>query len=187
MNRRFVSAVAVFGLFALAVPAARAQQAPFSDVPANHWAAASITKLAARGIVTGYPAAAQASGKPATAYNGSKPVTRYELAVTLYRFVQYLERADQQKKGTTRVQILPPIKNTNGAGAVRALVARGYLPEATPLAKSGATLVTANQLADALAQMISRDRENRTPISPDARLAPEGGEPSARGGTRIDR
>lgn len=176
MNRRFVSAVAAFGLFALVAPAAHARQQPFSDVPANHWAAASIAKLAARGIVTGYPAAAQASvaPRPATAYNGSKPVTRYELAVTLYRFVQYLERANQQKKGTTRVQVLPSIRDTNGAGAVRALVARGYLPEATPLGKSGATLVTADQLADALAQIISRDRENRTPISPDSRLAPEG-------------
>ncbi len=180
INRRFVSA-AVFGLIALAAPAlAHAQQqGSFSDVPANHWAAASIAKLAARGILTGYPAQPAGGGggasarKPATAYNGSKPVTRYELAVTLYRFVQYLERADQQKKGTTHVQVLPPIKNTDGAGAVRALIARGYLPRATPLGKNGATLVTADQLAEALARIISRDRENRTPVSPDSRLAPE--------------
>ena len=56
MNRRFVpAAAAVFGLLALAAPAvhARRQQQPFSDVPANHWAAESVIKLAARGIVTG--------------------------------------------------------------------------------------------------------------------------------------
>jgi hypothetical protein len=194
MNRRFVpAAAAVFGLLALAAPAvhARRQQQPFSDVPANHWAAESVAKLAARGIVTGYPAAQAGGGaaapRPATAYNGSKPVTRYELAVTLYRFVQYLERADQQKKGGLRVQVLPPIKNTDGAAAVRTLVAGGYLAADTPLGKNGATVATANQLADALAQVIRRDREKRTPVSPDSLHAPKIGDPPAHGGSRIDR
>ena len=186
MNRSFVAIAAFAALLSPAV--ARAQQTSFSDVPANHWAAASIAKLASRGIVTGYPAS-QASGapKPSTAYNGNKPVTRYELAVTLYRFVQYLERADQQKKGTTRVQALPPIKDTDGPAAARTLIARGYLAAGTPLGTNGATLATANQLADALAQVIRRDRQNRTPISPDSRDAPEIGDPPAHGGSRIDR
>ena len=185
MNRSFITIAAFVALLSPAV--ARAQQTSFSDVPANHWAAASIAKLASRGILTGYPASQASSGKPSTAYNGSKPVTRYELAVTLYRFVQYLERADQQKKGSIRVQALPPVKDTDGPAAVRALIARGYLAAGTSLGTSGTTLATANQFADALAQVVRRDRENRTPVSPDSRSAPEIGDPPAHGGSRIDR
>jgi len=99
-------------------------------------------------------------------YDGNKPVTRYELAVTLYRFVQYIERADRQKKGKSGAMAEPK----TGADAVKYLVSNGYLPRTTLLAKEGGKIVTANQLADALAQVITKSRERVTPISPDSEL-----------------
>ena len=44
---------------------------PFSDVPAGHWAYGSIAKLAAAGVVDGYP-----NGT----FQGDKLMTRYEMA-----------------------------------------------------------------------------------------------------------
>lgn len=155
---------------ALFVPAVARAQTPFSDVPAGHWAAQSIAALAQRGIVQGRAGSGTAA---APAYAGNKPVTRYEMAVTLYRFVQYMERADQQKRGNTRVQALPPIKNNEGALAVRRLVAGGYLPAATPFGTNGAALATADQFADALARIVQRRVEKRTPVSPDSQNAPD--------------
>ena len=44
---------------------------PFSDVPAGHWAYASLAKLAAAGVVEGYPD---------STFQGDKLMTRYEMA-----------------------------------------------------------------------------------------------------------
>ena len=44
---------------------------PFSDVPAGHWAYAAVAKLAAAGIVDGYPDGT---------YKGDRTMTRYEMA-----------------------------------------------------------------------------------------------------------
>jgi hypothetical protein len=44
---------------------------PFSDVPAGHWAYAAVAKLAAAGIVDGYPDGA---------FRGGRTMTRYEMA-----------------------------------------------------------------------------------------------------------
>jgi hypothetical protein len=44
---------------------------PFSDVPAGHWAYTAIAKLAAAGIVDGYPDGT---------YRGNRMMTRYEMA-----------------------------------------------------------------------------------------------------------
>lgn len=149
---------------------ASAQAAGFPDVPANHWAAAGVAKLVSVGILRGYPAdpvAPQgAAAKPAakSGFDGNKPVTRYELAVTLYRFVQYIDRADKQKKSKTGAQAAP----ADGAEAVKRLIAEGYLPKDTPLATEGTRVVTANQLADALTAVITRSREKQTPITPDS-------------------
>ena len=144
-----------------------AQVGGFTDIPRDHWAADSVAKLATAGILTGDKQITPAKGTPAPkkgAYDGNKPVTRYELAVTLYRFVQYIDAANKQPKGKTKVQTAP----LDGATAVKRLIADGYLPKNTPLAVSGTTAVTANQLADALAQVISRNREKKTPITPDS-------------------
>ena len=176
---------AVFGAFAsiavaaVGAPATRAQSS-FSDVPAGHWAAQSVQKLSERGIVSGYPgrpggAALAPSTAKRQAYAGNKPVTRYELAVTLYRFVQYLERADGRKRGSAaaaRAKSALPAAVKDGAEAVRRLVIAGYLPADTPLGQNGSTLVTANQLADVMAQVLARATEKRTPITPESKRAP---------------
>ena len=44
---------------------------PFSDVPAGHWAYDAVNKLAAEGVVEGYPYGT---------YGGDRLMTRYEMA-----------------------------------------------------------------------------------------------------------
>ena len=74
--------------------AASAQSGGFSDVSKGHWAAPSVAGLASRAILA-------PQGKAAK-FDGSKPITRFELAITLWRFVQYIERADKLSRITTR-------------------------------------------------------------------------------------
>ncbi len=166
--------VAVCAAIASAAAVSVAQSARFRDVPANHWAAQSVDKLTTAGIIKGYPSApfapatvsAQTPKGKASGYNGDKPVTRYELAVTLYRFVQYVERANKQPKGKLPIKGEPK----SGAQAVKSLIAGGYLPATTPLAVEGGKSVTANQLAAAMAQVIMKTRETAVPASPDSDL-----------------
>ena len=159
-----LAAAALAGFAALPVRA----QSSFPDVPADHWAAEAVRRLKEAGIVIGYPAAAAQRPQAGTGYAGDRPVTRYELAVALWRFVQYIERADQQKKGMTGA--------SSGAGsgrdAVRRLVSGGYLPASTPLAINGGRSVSAKQFADALSQVIVKVAERKTPVTPDSRRAP---------------
>ena len=175
------------GIFALSLAlfafagSARAQTAGFPDVPQNHWAAQAVAKLASANIITGYSssplqaAPGQAkSVKPTgkSGFDGNKPVTRYELAITLYRFVQYIERANARPKSKGGASVLP--NATNGADAVRRLVAGGYLPKDTPLAQQGDKIATSNELIDALTAVIAKNREKVTPITPDSlRTLPE--------------
>jgi|GEM_PF-1139544 S-layer homology domain. len=174
-HSRIATAAAALGVLTLSLavsPAARAQAGSFPDVPKNHWAAESVTRLAGAGILKGYAGGplAVAQGKPPAkkpAYDGNKPVTRYELAVTLYRFVVYMERAERQKKSSTGAWLQGEPKS--GAEAVKKLIAMGYLPQNTPLATEGDKLVTADQLADALAMVIAKTQEKKTPISKGSR------------------
>ena len=119
----------------------------------------AVTKMALMGVM--------APGKSGAKFDGSKPVTRYELVLTLWRFAQYLERADKQQKGKS--QALAP---KDGAAAVKLLIAAGYLPKNTALASGGAQAVTANQLSDALSAVILKVRAKKIPITPDSRYAP---------------
>jgi len=172
MNKQIALAAAVASTVALiAVRPAVAQVAGFSDVPSNHPAAASIAALAKAGIVNGYSSAPLAVGAPdktkgkKPAVDGNKPVTRYELAVTLYRFVQHLQNAEKLKKSTMGVMAEPK----SGAEAVKLLVANGYLSKTSKFvvnsAKGGQKSVTANEFADALGVVITKMRENSSPIS----------------------
>jgi hypothetical protein len=170
-----VLAAAALSLLPLtASRSASAQAGGFSDVPKTHWAATSVDKLATKGIIVGSsstPLSPKAQQKPAAkkaAYDGSKPVTRYELAVTLYRFVTYFEKADQQKKMKQGAKATPKAEPKTGAEAVQRLIAEGYLPSTTPLAKEGNKPVTADQMSVALAQVIAKSREKTTPITPDS-------------------
>lgn len=139
-----------------------AQGATFKDVPKGHWAGEAVGKMSAMGVMV--PDKTAGSG---ASFDGSKPVTRYELALTLWRFVQYLERAEKQKRGKT--QALAP---KSGADAIKALIAGGYLPKTTPLAKDGGKTVTASQLSDALTMVIVKVRAMKVPITPDSEHTP---------------
>jgi len=55
---------------------------PFSDVPAHHWAYDSVTKLAAVGLVEGYPDGT---------FGGTRTMTRYEAAMVFARALARLE------------------------------------------------------------------------------------------------
>ena len=67
MKKSLVLAMAM----ALGVSATAFAANPFSDVPAGHWAYASVAKLAAAGIVDGYPDGT---------FKGDNLMTRYEMA-----------------------------------------------------------------------------------------------------------
>ncbi len=67
MKKSLVLAMAM----ALGVTASAYAANPFSDVPAGHWAYDSVNKLAAEGVVDGYPDGT---------YGGDKLMTRYEMA-----------------------------------------------------------------------------------------------------------
>ena len=67
MKKSLVLAMAM----ALGVTASAYAANPFSDVPAGHWAYDSVNKLAAAGVVDGYPDGT---------YDGDKLMTRYEMA-----------------------------------------------------------------------------------------------------------
>ena len=67
MKKSLVLAMAM----ALGVTASAYAANPFSDVPAGHWAYDAVNKLAAEGVVDGYPDGI---------YGGDKLMTRYEMA-----------------------------------------------------------------------------------------------------------
>ena len=67
MKKSLVLAMAM----ALGVTASAYAVNPFSDVPAGHWAYDAVNKLAAEGVVDGYPDGT---------YGGDKLMTRYEMA-----------------------------------------------------------------------------------------------------------
>ena len=70
MKKSLVLAMAM----ALGVTASAYAANPFSDVPAGHWAYDAVNKLAAEGVVDGYPDGT---------YGGDKLMTRYEMAQTV--------------------------------------------------------------------------------------------------------
>jgi len=76
-------------LLALALAPAFAEQ-PFSDVPQDHWAYAAIEKLAASGVIEGYP-----NGT----FGGKRNMTRYEFAQAIARIVDRLSAGTKGEKG----------------------------------------------------------------------------------------
>ena len=170
---------AAFLAATLCTPAAFAQT-PFSDVPKNHWAASSVAALAQAGIVRGYGVSPLAIGAPPnkptakkkTAYDGNKPVTRYELAVTLFRFVSYMNEVAKQPKSKTGAMVLPATE----AATLTLLVKNGYLKADSAFVKNamatkgGTKPVTADELAQAMGDVLSKVQETRTPISEGSQL-----------------
>ncbi|WP_245539335.1 S-layer homology domain-containing protein [Succinispira mobilis] len=62
---------------------------PFSDVPSNHWAYASVSKLAQAGIVEGYGD---------DTFKGGKSITRYEMAQMVAKAMAKSDKADASQK-----------------------------------------------------------------------------------------
>jgi len=86
-----------FTLFVLAVllfSSATVMAAPFSDVPAAHWAFDAINKLADKGIVQGFP-----DGK----FKGNKGLTRFDLAMVTAKMLAYVEQMFESGVGTNLV------------------------------------------------------------------------------------
>ena len=78
--RWFKPQVALWTLAAaFSVPVA-AQNAPFYDLPTNHWAYDAVRELSDLGIVTGYP-----DGR----FDGTRAATRYEVSVIAARLLEY--------------------------------------------------------------------------------------------------
>lgn len=76
------SLIAGAALAAIALSAVPAMaQAPFSDVPTDHWAYQAVDKLKNAGIVEGYPD---------KTYGGPRPMTRYEFAIAIARLLDKL-------------------------------------------------------------------------------------------------
>lgn len=128
-----------------------------SDVPAHHWARGSVQSLTTKKIMTADP-----DGK----FRGDKPVTRYELAVTLDRFIQYMEKSRQPLHPTSvgGLVTVPRTANARQRLAFYHLVSQGFLPANSPLlAPRGDGPVSARELADALAQVITRLSDRSLP------------------------
>ncbi len=83
------------------VAPAQAQDRPeFQDVPLTHWAYPALQKLAAAGILEGYP--------PTGNFIGQRPMTRYEFAVAIARLL------DKIGTGTIGPQGLPGERGEQG-------------------------------------------------------------------------
>lgn len=124
-----------------------AAQTP-QGVPAHHWAAASVKRLAAQGILRG-----EADGQ----FHGSRPVTRYELAVALDRMVRYIEagRKPLSPGPAQSGYALPAHVNPAARQALQHLAANGFIPPQSPLLHSN-KIVTAGELTAALSEVTIR-------------------------------
>lgn len=67
---------------------------PFSDVPFSHWAYDAVNKLAAKGILQGYPDGT---------FKGNKNVTRYALAMITAKMLASVEQMLERGIGTNLV------------------------------------------------------------------------------------
>jgi len=60
---------------------------PFADTPASHWANEALAKLAAKGLIEGYPDGT---------FKGDRSMTRYEMAMVVARLLARIEQAQVQ-------------------------------------------------------------------------------------------
>ncbi|HEY9070131.1 MAG TPA: S-layer homology domain-containing protein [Candidatus Ozemobacteraceae bacterium] len=81
-------------VLALVLSTVAASANPFSDVPFSHWAYDAVNKLAAKGILQGYPDGT---------YKGEKHVTRYALAMVTAKMLANVEQMLEKGIGTNLV------------------------------------------------------------------------------------
>ncbi len=139
----------------LFLPLPRAVAAPsasggFPDVSPDHYAAASVKALKAKGIVQGYPDGA---------YKGNLPVTRYEAAMLLARFAQYYEKSHaplSAAASTDPVSASAPEGHWAKDSQVY-LATNGFASPKSPLfAPPGKAAMTANEFADSTSVMVDQ-------------------------------
>ncbi|MGL5512184.1 MAG: S-layer homology domain-containing protein [Sporomusa sp.] len=87
MKRKTAMALAAVFAMSVAGTALAAPVNPFSDVPANHWAYDSVSKLAQAGVISGYGDGA---------YKGEKTMTRYEMAAIIGKALANSDQADAE-------------------------------------------------------------------------------------------
>lgn len=140
---------AAAGPFVLASPAA--------DVPAGHWAAGAVHRLAAEKIMIG-----TAQGK----FQGDKPVTRYELALTLDRLVRYMEagRKPLSAGGPHSAVKVPASADAKTLQAITHLAQGGFVSPGSPLLQAD-KVVTARELTDILAEVTIRLTDRSLPAT----------------------
>jgi hypothetical protein len=81
---------AMFVLVAFVLTTVAASANPFSDVPFSHWAYDAVNKLAAKGILQGYPDGT---------FKGEKHVTRYALAMVTAKMLANVEQMMEKGLG----------------------------------------------------------------------------------------
>ncbi len=144
-------AASLFAFVPLAAGAAPAAPTALPhDVPTHHWAAGAVARIVHQRIM-----GRDLDGR----FRGDKPVTRYELAVTLDRFVRYMEASHKP----LHIEAHPPTVPFSGQAppdarrALTHLVSQHFLPPSSPLlTRSGDQAVSADEFADALAAVTIR-------------------------------
>ena len=128
------------------------------DVPARHWAAGSVHRLSQQKIM---------GRDPDGRFRGDLPVTRYELAVTLDRFVRYLEAAHKP----LHAEVIAPAPKVAAQApqavrqAIQHLTSNGFLSSNSPIIiRSGKGNVTAAEFSDALAAVTIRLSDRAEPV-----------------------
>lgn len=98
--RKLIAAI----VLASAAIVATYAQAPFADVPKDHWAYEAVNTLAQRGIVIGYPDGT---------FGGKRGMTRYEFAVAIGRMLPQVEQAikEQVAAATPKAAPAPDLSN----------------------------------------------------------------------------
>ncbi len=77
-------------------------QAQFSDVPAGHWAQEAVERIAALGIITGFPDGT---------FRGNQNLTRYQAALIIQRLLDVLQQQQGQGQPALSEEDLTAIRN----------------------------------------------------------------------------
>jgi len=138
-----VAAVAPAVVAPTLVSSAHAQdRAEFSDVPTTHWAYPALSKLAAAGILEGYP--------PTGNYIGQRAMTRYEFAIAIARILEKMPVVTTTT--TTTVERFDPTVINN---RLTALEARRQ-PDITKAEVNDLIAALRREFADELARLGAR-------------------------------
>lgn len=142
------SLIASAALAAIALSALPAMaQAPFSDVPTDHWAYAAVDKLKNAGIVEGYPD---------KTYGGPRPMTRYEFAIAIARLLDKIPVVPPDVATKGDIEALRNEANAKFATKEEVAALRRLVDEfRAELERLGQDIKTLNDKVNALDQRVS--------------------------------